>query len=51
MGVYLKSFDLQQPPAAFLLVTRDPGAVWALVGAVFFMVGTVIILFLKWKKA
>lgn len=51
MGVYLKSFDLQQSPAAFLLVTRDPGAVWALAGSILFMVGTVIILFLKWKKA
>ena len=51
MGVYLKSFDMQQSPAAFLIVTRDPGAVWALVGAVLFMVGTVIILILKWKKA
>lgn len=51
MGVYLKSFELQQSPAAFLLVTRDPGAVWALAGSILFMIGTVIILFLKWKKA
>ena len=51
MGVYLKSFELQPSPAAFLLVTRDPGAVWALAGSVLFMIGTVIILFLKWKKA
>jgi len=50
MGVYLKSFDLQRSPAAFLLVTRDPGAVWALVGAVLFMIGTMVVLFLKWKK-
>jgi cytochrome c biogenesis protein ResB len=49
MGVYLKSFDLQRSPAAFLLVTRDPGAVWALAGSVLFMIGTVTILFLKWK--
>jgi cytochrome c biogenesis protein ResB len=51
MGVYLKSFDLQPSPAAFLLVTRDPGAVWALAGSILFMIGTVITLFLKWKKA
>jgi cytochrome c biogenesis protein ResB len=50
MGVYLKSFELQPSPAAFLLVTRDPGAVWALAGSVLFVIGTVIILFLKWKK-
>jgi len=51
MGVYLKSFDLERSPSAFLLVTRDPGAVWALAGSILFMIGTVIILFLKWKKA
>jgi cytochrome c biogenesis protein ResB len=51
MGVYLKNLDLQRSPAAFLLVTRDPGAAWALAGAILFMLGTVIILFLKWKKA
>jgi len=51
MGVYLKSFDLRDRPVAFLLVNRDPGAVWALAGSVLFMIGTVIILALKWKKA
>ncbi len=51
MGVYLKSFDLQPSPMAFLLVTRDPGAVWALVGAILFVIGSLMILFLKWKKA
>jgi len=51
VGVYLKSFDLQDRPVAFLMVSRDPGAVWALAGSVLFMIGTVIILMLKWKKA
>jgi len=51
MGVYLKSFDLQERPVAFLMVNRDPGAIWALAGSVLFMIGTVIILALKWKKA
>jgi len=51
MGVYLKSLELQQSPAAVLLVTRDPGAVWALAGSILFMFGTVAILFLKWRKA
>jgi cytochrome c biogenesis protein ResB len=51
MGVYLKSLDLQRSPAAILLVTRDPGAVWALAGSILFMLGTVIILFLKWTRA
>jgi len=51
MGVYLKSFELKPAPMALLLVTKDPGAVWALAGSVLFMIGTVIVLFLKWKKA
>jgi hypothetical protein len=51
MGVYLKSFDLQDRPVAFLMVSRDPGAVWALAGSILFMIGTTIILVLKWKKA
>jgi len=51
MGVYLKSFDLQERPVAFLMVSRDPGAVWALTGSVLFMIGTGIILVFKWKKA
>ena len=51
MGVYLKSFDLRDRPVALLMVNRDPGAVWALFGSVLFMIGTGIILVLKWKTA
>ncbi len=50
MGVYLKSFELQDRPAAFLMVNRDPGAIWALGGSILFMIGTTVILTLKWKK-
>ena len=50
-GIYLKSFELRPSPMALLLVTKDPGAVWALAGSILFMIGTVIVLFLKWKKA
>jgi len=50
MGVYLKSFD-QERPVAYLMVNKDPGAIWALVGAALFMLGSGIILALKWKKA
>ena len=49
-GVYLKSFELQDRPVAFLMVNRDPGALWALAGSVLFSIGTAIILVLKWKK-
>jgi hypothetical protein len=51
MGVYLKSFELQPRPAALLLVAKDPGAIYALVGGIFFTIGSVILLVLKWKKA
>jgi hypothetical protein len=50
MGVYLKSFELQDRPVALLMVNRDPGAVWALAGSVLFMIGTTITLALKWRK-
>lgn len=51
MGIYLKSFDLENDrPVAYLMVNRDPGAVWALAGAVLFVLGTTVILALKWKR-
>ncbi len=49
-GFYLKSFDFERTPVALLMVNKDPGAVWALVGAVLFMIGATIVLVLKWKK-
>jgi ResB-like family len=50
-GIYLKSFELNPRPAAFLLVAKDPGAVWALVGGVLFILGSLTLLVFKWKKA
>lgn len=50
-GVYLKSFEFQDRPFAFLMVNRDPGSLWALAGAVLFTIGTSIIIVLKWRKA
>lgn len=50
-GVYLKSFEFQDRPVAFLMVNRDPGSLWALAGAVLFTIGTSIIIVLKWRKA
>jgi cytochrome c biogenesis protein ResB len=49
-GIYLKSFELERIPAAFLLVNRDPGALWALAGGVLFIIGSVIVVVLKWKR-
>jgi hypothetical protein len=51
MGVYLKHLSFESGPAALLVVAKDPGAVWALVGGVLFILGSVTLLVLKWKKA
>ena len=50
-GVYLKSLNFDRGPAALLMVAKDPGAVWALVGGVLFILGAVTLLALKWKRA
>jgi cytochrome c biogenesis protein ResB len=51
VGVYLKSLNFERGPAALLMVNKDPGAIWALVGSVLFMLGSITLLALKWKKA
>ena len=50
-GIYLKSLNFDRGPAAVLLIARDPGAVWALIGGILFMLGSVTLLALKWKKS
>lgn len=50
-GIYLKTLNFDRGPAAVLLIARDPGAVWALAGGILFILGTVPLLVLKWKKA
>jgi len=50
-GIYLKSLNFDRGPAALLLIAKDPGAIWALVGSVFFTLGSVTLLALKWKKS
>lgn len=49
-GMYLKHFELRPAPVAFLLVTRDPGALWALIGSILFSLGTTVLAVLKWKR-
>jgi hypothetical protein len=51
VGIYIKSLSTEQGPAAFLVVARDPGMIWALVGGLLFIIGSVILLVLKWTKA
>ncbi|MGC1455039.1 MAG: cytochrome c biogenesis protein ResB [Nitrospirota bacterium] len=51
VGIYIKSLNLEQGPAAYLVIARDPGAIWALVGGMLFIIGLLMLLVLKWKKA
>ncbi len=51
VGVYLKTLNFDRGPAAYLLVVKDPGALWALAGGILFMLGSATLLVLKWKKA
>ncbi len=49
-GIYLKSFQMRQPQSiAMLLVAKDPGALWALLGGILFIIGSVAVLIFKWK--
>ena len=49
-GIYLKSFDMEHRPTAYILVNRDPGALWALAGGILFIIGSAILLVLKWRQ-
>jgi len=51
VGIYLKNLNFERGPAAFLMVVKDPGAYWALAGGLLFLLGSMILLVLKWKKA
>ena len=50
VGVYVK--DLRAFPSKMVLLelSREPGAVWALVGSIFFMTGMIALLVLKMKR-
>jgi cytochrome c biogenesis protein ResB len=51
VGVYLKNLNFDRGRAAYLLIVKDPGAAWALMGGVLFLIGSLSLLALKWKKA
>jgi len=51
IGIYLKSLtQTNDGPAAVIHVARDPGALWALAGAIVFTVGNFIFLWLKTRS-
>jgi cytochrome c biogenesis protein ResB len=50
LGIYIKTVQLQPYPAAMIEVSKEPGAVWALIGGILFMLGMITLLLLKIKK-
>lgn len=49
-GIYLKQVELVPYRAALLEIHREPGASWALVGALFFTAGNVALLFVRRER-
>lgn len=49
-GIYIKTVRFQPYPVALIEVSRDPGALWALVGGILFLAGMTTLLALKIKR-
>lgn len=49
LGLYLKDFTLFPEEKILIELSREPGAPWALLGAILFTTGTVSLVFLKLK--
>jgi hypothetical protein len=50
LGIYLKTVKMEPVPSALIEVSREPGALWALVGSILFIVGIVTLLILKIRR-
>jgi hypothetical protein len=49
-GIYIKTVRFQPYPVALIEISRDPGAIWALVGGILFLAGMTTLLALKIKR-
>jgi hypothetical protein len=49
-GIYIKTVRFQPYPIALIEISRDPGALWALVGGILFLAGMTTLLALKIKR-
>ncbi len=49
-GVYLKDVEVMPARRALLQISYDPGARWALVGGIFFIIGTTLLVILKIRQ-
>lgn len=50
LGIYIKTVQLNPSPIALIEVSREPGAIWALIGGIFFLAGTLSLLGFKMKR-
>ena len=50
LGIYIKNVQFEPFPVAMVEVSREPGALWALIGGILFMAGMMTLLLLKVKK-
>jgi len=50
LGVYVKDLRAYPEKMVLLELSREPGAVWALIGGILFMIGTIMLIILKWKR-
>ncbi len=50
LGIFIKNIRFQPYPVAMIEVSKEPGAVWALIGGILFMAGMMTLLFHKIKK-
>lgn len=50
IGLYVRDIQAYPVKAILLEVSREPGALWALVGGILFMIGTIMLLILKIKR-
>lgn len=50
LGIYLKDIQAYPFKAVLLEMSREPGAIWALIGGILFMLGTIMLIILKIKR-
>jgi len=50
LGIYVKNVQVEPYPAALIEVSREPGALWALLGGILFLLGMTTLLLLKARR-
>jgi hypothetical protein len=49
-GIYIKTVKMEPFPSALIEVSREPGALWALIGGILFLVGITTLLVFKIRR-